>query len=46
MELAGQADADDNTTSGDGSRLTTAEKKELTRLRRSKRRLESVPTGL
>lgn len=36
-----QADADDSTTnSGSSSRLTTAEKKELTQLRRDKRRLE------
>ena len=35
-----QADADDGNNSGNSSRLTSVEKKELTQLRRDKRRLE------
>ena len=35
-----QADADDSNNNGSSSRLTTGEKKELTQLRRDKRRLE------
>ena len=35
-----QADADDGSNGGNSSRLTTVEKKELTQLRRDKRRLE------